>query len=290
MSISSQQFCALTSLLKQETAVVLGEGREYLIQTRLSGIAREEDFQSLSDLVDYTLLHPQSPVAQKVLLALTTAETSFFRDLHPFEALQQTLLPQIFARNAKKRSLNIWSIGCASGQEVYSIAMLLAENFPERETWNIKIVGSDINPQLIQQAKSGLYSALEINRGLPSRLLVKYFTQTPRGFQICDTIRSRVSFVQQGVMSSWTPFHADIIMCRNLLIYFDVLTRRRVLELIYSALKPDGVLIMGTAETTRHIHTGFTSADIPGANAFRKLRICPLNKGKATDKQPSVRD
>jgi chemotaxis protein methyltransferase CheR len=271
VTISAEQFQSLTSLLKKETAVVISSGREYLIESRLSQIAVEERYPSISDLVDYTLRFPHAPVAKRVLLALTTAETSFFRDVSPFEALRATILPLLFKKRALMRTLSVWSMGCASGQEVYSLAMLLAEHFHEWHSWEIRIVGSDINPALIEQAQSGTYSHLEVNRGLPARLLVKYFSQVGGAFQISPEIRSRVSFVEKNILDSWRPFEADLILCRNTLIYFDLSTRKRVLGRIHGALSDTGYLLLGTAESTRHLHLGFSPAAIPGANAFMKI-------------------
>jgi chemotaxis protein methyltransferase CheR len=286
MTISQEQFCSLTSLLKHETAVVVGSDKEYLIDARLSQIAHEEGFSSIAGLVDHVLAAPKSPLAKKVLLALTTAETSFFRDLSPFETLRTIILPNIFKLRHSERTLSIWSIGCASGQELYSLAMILAEHFSEWNCWDVHLVGSDINPRLVNQATSGVYSHLEINRGLPSRLLLKYFIQVPGGFQVCDTIRSRVSFVERNILESWKPFQADVILCRNTLIYFDLATRKRVLSRIHSALAPYGYLLLGTAESTRHLHPGFKSADIPGVNAFVKTAPAPHDSSSGGLKIP----
>jgi chemotaxis protein methyltransferase CheR len=271
MTISAEQFRSLTSLLKEETAVVLGSGREYLVEARLSQLATEEGFSSICNLIDRALISRHSPLAKRVLLALTTAETSFFRDLLPFEALKRTIIPDLLAKRRRQKTLAIWSIGCAAGQEVYSVAMLLAEHFPEWASWAIKIAGSDINPRLIAQAESGIYSNLEVNRGLPARLLLKYFQQVGGSFQVCDAIRSRVSFIEKNILETWQPSTPDIILCRNTLIYFDLATRRRVLGKIHAALAPGGYLLMGTAESTRHLHTGFVAADIPGANVFVRV-------------------
>jgi len=271
MSISADQFRCLTSLLKEETAVVIGSDREYLVEARLSQIAIEEGCSSLTELIDRTLLAPYSPLAKRVLLALTTAETSFFRDLLPFKALEHAIIPALLEQRRLTKTLAIWSIGCASGQEVYSVAMLLAEHFPEWESWTIKLVGSDINPRLIAQAQNGIYSHLEVNRGLPARLLLKYFRQVGSSFQVCDAIRSRVSFFERNILESWRPFTPDIILCRNTLIYFDLAARKRILGRVHTALAPGGYLLMGTAESTRLLHTGFVGADIPGANVFTRV-------------------
>lgn len=270
MSISLPQFESLSQLLRQETAVVLSSGKEYLIESRLAQIAHQEGLASVSELIDLILVKRTGPLARRVLLALTTHETSFFRDVAPFDALRTTILPELIKRRERTRSLTIWSAACASGQEAYSIAMLLSDSFPELATWNITLLGSDINPALIAQAREGLYSSLEVNRGLPARLLLKYFTQEPGGYRVKDELRSRTQFFEQNLVKTWPSIRADIILLRNVLIYFDLSARKKVLKAMHAALAPDGYLIMGTAESTRYLHNGFSPALIPGTNIYVK--------------------
>jgi chemotaxis protein methyltransferase CheR len=270
MSLSFQHFEALSSLLKQETAVVIDSTREYLIEARLSQLAYSEGFDSITELVDAVLCERTTPRAQRVLLALTTHETSFFRDGAPFEALRTAILPTMIERRKNTRSLTIWSAGCSSGQEPYSIAMLLRESFPQLLTWKIEILGTDINPNLIEQATQGVYSPLEVKRGLPPQLLKKYFVQHDDTFLLKPEIRSLVEFSERNLIKPWAPFQADIIFLRNVLIYFDVASRKKVLKAIHKTLTPDGYLIMGTAESTRHLHPGFASAHIQSTNAYVK--------------------
>lgn len=270
MSISSERFFALAGLLKKETAVVLDSGREYLIEARLTQIAYGAGFDSLTDMIDQVLLDPGSSLSKRVLLALTTAETSFFRDAAPFEALKNRILPEIIKRKTGARDLSIWSVGCASGQELYSVAILLAENFPELHDWDVRLVGSDINPSLLIQAKAGTYSAVEANRGLSPELINRYLISGKGGYQIRDEIRQKTSFYERNILDSWFPFRADIILCRNTLIYFDIPDRIKALRRFHRALNDRGYLLMGTAESTRHLHSGFSLADINGTNIFMK--------------------
>jgi chemotaxis protein methyltransferase CheR len=268
MSISTAQFESLSQLLKEETAVVISSGKEYLVESRLTQIASDEGFASIGELIDRVLSIRSDSLARRVLLALTTHETSFFRDVAPFEALRTALLPELIKRRAKSRSLTIWSAACASGQEAYSVAMLLSEAFPELSTWDIKLLASDINPWLLSQAREGLYSPLEVNRGLPARLLLKYFTQEPHGYRVKEELRNKISFFERNLVKTWPPFQADIILLRNVLIYFDLGSRLKVLKAIHRSLAPDGYLMMGTAESPRYLHNGFEPAHIQGANVF----------------------
>jgi chemotaxis protein methyltransferase CheR len=146
--------------------------------------------------------------------------------------------------------------------------MLLSEAFPELSTWDIKLLASDINPWLLSQAREGLYSPLEVNRGLPARLLLKYFTQEPHGYRVKEELRNKISFFERNLVKTWPPFQADIILLRNVLIYFDLGSRLKVLKAIHRSLAPDGYLMMGTAESPRYLHNGFEPAHIQGANVF----------------------
>jgi chemotaxis protein methyltransferase CheR len=266
------QFQALADLLKQETAVVIDDGREYLIEARLTQIAHTSGFTSLTEMIEQVLSDPGSNLSRTVLLALTTAETSFFRDTTPFEALKSVIIPQTLERCGSAKNLSIWSAGCASGQEVYSLAILLSEHFPEWQTWKTELAGSDINPALLMQAKAGTYSPIEVKRGLSQDLLDRYFICRKDNYQVLDEIRRRVVFHERNILESWYPFKPDIIMCRNTLIYFDLSTRRRILERFYRILPEHGYLVMGTAESPRHLHPGFRPAEIQGGNIFVKRK------------------
>jgi chemotaxis protein methyltransferase CheR len=270
MTLSGAQFESLSTLLRQETAVVIDMSKEYLVEARLTQLARDEGFATIADLVDRVLTQRTSALTHRVLLALTTHETSFFRDQAPFEALRTVLLPTLIRARSKTRTLTIWSAGCSSGQEPYSIALLLADSFPELSSWKINIRATDINPFLLQQARTGVYSALEVARGLPQLFLDTYFSQTEDGFQIREDIRARVELSEKNLMKPWSPFTADIIFLRNVLIYFAPSSRKTVLAAIHKTLAADGYLIMGTAESPRHIYEGFTSANVAHTNVFVK--------------------
>lgn len=268
MSISPARFESLSRLLKEETAVVISSGKEYLVESRLRQIALDEGFASIDLLVDRVLSVRCDSLARRVLLALTTHETSFFRDVAPFEVLRTVLLPELVKRRAKSRSLTIWSAACASGQEAYSVAMMLDESFPELSSWDVKLLASDINPWLLAQAREGLYSPIEVNRGLPARLLLKYFSQESGGYRVNEVLRSRITFFEQNLVRAWPPFDADVILLRNVLIYFDPASRVKVLKAVHRTLSSDGYLMLGTAESPRYLHNGFEPANVTGANVY----------------------
>jgi chemotaxis protein methyltransferase CheR len=255
--LTQEQFSALSSLLKNETAVVLETGKEYLVESRLTSLALEEGFANLSEMIDMVLRRSNPPLNKKVLLALTTNETSFFRDLSAFEFFKSTAMVEIIKNRAQARSLTIWSAACSTGQEPYSLALSLKESFPQLEDWKVQILASDLNPRIVRKAEQGTYTSLEVNRGLPIQLLVKYFTQSGDNYHLSPEIKKRVTFFEQNLISPWPTTPVDILFMRNVLIYFDTETKRQIFEKIKTVLAPDGYLFLGVAETPYRIVEGF---------------------------------
>lgn len=267
--LSQDQFFALSSLLKDETAVVLETGKEYLVESRLSCLMREEGFATLSDLIDTVLMRSNPGLNQKVLMALTTNETSFFRDLAAFELLKNTALPELLKARASTRTLTVWSAACSTGQEPYSLAISLRESIPDFGSWKVKIMASDLNPTVVARASRGVFSSLEVNRGLPVQLLLKHFTQDGDNYHLNKEVKSMVTFFEQNLIGDWPPGPVDVFFMRNVLIYFDTETKRRIFEKAKATLAPDGYLFLGTAETPYRIVDGFCK--IPGAtNVYKK--------------------
>jgi len=267
--LTQEQFSALSSLLKNETAVVLENGKEYLVESRLTSLAHEEGFGSLSDMIDVVLRRSNPPLNQKVLLALTTNETSFFRDLSAFEFFKSTAMVDVVTNRAQSKAITIWSAACSTGQEPYSIALSIKESFPQLDDWNVRVLASDLNPKIVRKAEQGTYTSLEVNRGLPIQLLVKYFTQSGDHYHISPEIKKRVSFFEQNLIATWPTTPVDILFMRNVLIYFDTETKRKIFENIKGVLAPDGYLFLGVAETPYRISEGFTK--VTGTtNVYRK--------------------
>jgi len=270
--LSEQQFSALSMLLKDETAVVLEVGKEYLVESRLTSLMREEGYSTLSDLIDVVLAQSDPALKKKVLLALTTNETSFFRDLAPFELLRTSIIPELIKARESTKSLTIWSAACSTGQEPYSLALLLKENFPELSGWKVNILASDLNSNVVAKAKSGEYSSLEVNRGLPIQLLIKYFAQRGDNFVINPEIRSMVTFFEQNLIGPWPQQQVDIFFMRNVLIYFDLQTKKQLFEKVKTVLVPEGYLFLGTAETPYRIVEGFEKVGTTG-NVYKKAQV-----------------
>jgi chemotaxis protein methyltransferase CheR len=278
--LSEEQFFRLSNLLKDETAVVLGNGKEYLVESRLSCVVREEGFSSLSDLIDTVLSGVNSSLCKRVLLALTTNETSFFRDQAPFELLKSTILPKLVSeRRSTTRTLNIWSAACSTGQEPYSIAMILRSLFYQSakdslgselagSDFKCRILASDLHTGAVERTRQGEYSILEVGRGLPEGYLERFFVQKGERFVIVPELRGMLDVFEQNLISQWNVPQVDIIFMRNVLIYFDTQTKIEILNRVKRTLTPDGYLFLGTAESPFRIVEGFVKV-AGAANVYR---------------------
>ena len=214
-------------------------------------MALREGFADLGALVRKLRAGPPAALELAVVEALTTNETSFFRDWKPFEALRQSILPDLIARNAATRRLDLWSAACSSGQEIYSLAMLLREHFPQLGTWEVALHAADLSTEMVERTRAGRFTQLEVNRGLPAPLLVKYFRREADAWRIDPTLRALVRPIQLNLAAPWPTLpQMDLVLLRNVLIYFDVPTKKLVLDRIRQRLRPGGVLFLGTAETT----------------------------------------
>ena len=241
----------LAEMLARHSGIFLGEGKEYLLESRLLPIAEQFDLVDLPGLVRRLRQGADAVLVQATVEAMTTQETLFFRDTTPFKALRETVVPALMkARRAQGRRLRIWSAACSTGQEPYSIAMLLATLTPPYGPGEVEIVATDYSPKALARARDGLYSQFEVQRGLPVQLLVRFFTQTPAGFRIGDPLRKWVTFQEHNLLQPVGLLgQFDVIFCRNVLIYFDRPVKRAVFERLSQALAPDGYLILGAAET-----------------------------------------
>lgn len=265
----------LRELVQRRSAIVLDESKDYLIETRLEKLARDLNYASLGALVA-DVRRDAGTVTRHLIEALTTHETLFFRDVRPFEALKREILPSLIAARQATRQLTIWSAACSTGQEIFSVAMILKENFPELLSWPVKLYATDISGQVIERAMQGRFQQLEVNRGLPAAMLVKYFERDGVDWKVRDDIRKMVRFEQLNLLHAW-PFdlRPDIVLLRNVLIYFNMQTKKELLARVRQTLRPDGALVLGSAETTLGIDDGWERA--PGSLTpwYRALRSPP---------------
>jgi chemotaxis protein methyltransferase CheR len=271
-------FDFLSRLLREHSAIVLEPGKEYLALSRLDPLAREIGCGTVSALVDILRLEPSvSALRDQVVDALTTNETTFFRDIEPFDSLRTTVLPEVIERRARTRTLAIWSAGCSTGQEPLSIAMTIREHFPELATWNLSILGTDISPTVLERARRGRYGQLEVNRGLPAHLLVRHFTRAGMEWEIEESTRRMVRFQRRNLITEWSglpPF--DIVFMRNVMIYFDVTSKREVLTRMHQQLASNGYLLLGASETTYNLSEQY-ERQLDGRTAwYRPLRTDPF--------------
>jgi chemotaxis protein methyltransferase CheR len=182
--------------------------------------------------------------------AMTTNETSFFRDTTPFDDLRRAILPRLLETRRSSRTLRVWCAAASSGQEPYSFLMLCEESFPELADWKFDFVATDISSQILVRAEAAVYSQFEVQRGLPIQLLLKHFEQTPAGWQVKAALRNRVRFRTLNLLENFAHLGMfDIILCRNVLIYFDADRKREIFERLHRAVRPDGYLMLGAAET-----------------------------------------
>lgn len=270
MSLNSVDFDYICKFIRARSAIVLEAGKEYLVESRLLPVARGEGCTSLQDLVVRLRTQPSNGLHQKVIEAMTTNETSFFRDLHPFEALRKLLVPELIAKREKERTLNLWCAASSSGQEPYTVAMLLREHFPSLTNWTVRFLATDLSMEMVERARTGRFSQLEVNRGVPAPLLVKYFQRLGVEWQVKDELRRMVEFRQLNLIDSWPSLpEFDIIFIRNVLIYFDVPTKKAILAKVRRVLRPDGYLFLGAAETTLNIDEGFERLQFEKAGCYR---------------------
>lgn len=254
-----EDFDLFSVLVKQRSGLVLTKDKAYLLESRLIPIARKWNLKTLDDLATMVRTKRDEPLLRDVTEAMTTNESFFFRDQKPFDQFRQKLLPYLLQARAGKKQMRIWSAAASSGQEAYSLAIICNEEAAKLQGWKIDIIGTDLSSEIIERAKSGIYSQFEVQRGLPITMLVKYFQQVSADkWQIKDNIRQMVSFREGNLLQDFGPIGIfDIIYCRNVLIYFDQPTKSKVLEAMSKIMSPDGYLFLGGAETVLGVSDRF---------------------------------
>jgi chemotaxis protein methyltransferase CheR len=249
--MTGQDFEFICKFLQERSAIVLEPGKEYLVESRLTPIAQQLNLGSVSALVGKLRAEASSGLHTRVVEAMVTTETSFFRDHVPFETLRKTVLPQLIAERRTQRALSIWCAASSTGQEPYSIALLIREYFPELASWKIGLVASDLSSDVLARARAGRFNQIEVNRGLPAPLLVRYFEQHGTAWHLNADVRGMVDFRQINLARAWPPLPPmDLIFLRNVMIYFDVETKKSILGRAAQLLRPDGYLVLGGVETT----------------------------------------
>ena len=270
MAISPTDFEYIRNLVRTQAAIVLEEDKMYLAETRLLPVAKQAGLLSLGDLVTQLRTQRSGPLHVRVVEAMTTNETSFFRDVRPFEVLRDVILPQVIKRRADTTQINLWCMASSTGQEPYTIAMVLRENFPSLNNWKIRFVASDLSTEVLEKARSGRYSQLEVNRGLSAAYLVKYFQKVGLEWQIKDELRKMVEFCQVNLVGPWPNLPSlDIVFLRNVLIYFNTETKKQILAKLRQYMHPEGYLFLGGAETTLNLDENFTRLNLDRSGCYQ---------------------
>jgi len=247
-------------LLKERSGLVLAADKQYLIESRLMPVARAAGLVSITDLAKRLRGSDSEALKMQVTEAMTINESFFFRDKIPFDRFRDTVLPAMLSSRANTRRLRIWCAAASTGQEPYSLAMILRSMIEKFIDWRIEIVATDISHEVLEKAKAGVYSQFEVQRGLPIQMLMQHFEQVGEQWRVTENLRKMVQFRHFNLLENFSSFGTfDVVFCRNVLIYFDQATKVDVLERIGRSLRPDGFLLMGAAETV----VGLTDIFVP---------------------------
>lgn len=272
--MSPVDFQFLADLLKVRSGLILTGDKGYLVESRLLPIARKRGLATLDGLVG-ALRRKDELLTREVVEAMTTNESFFFRDSTPFDTFKAYVLPRLLASRADSKRLRIWCAAASTGQEPYSLAMLLAEQKAALSGWRVEILGTDISSEVLLRAKAGLYTQFEVQRGLPIQLLVKYFKKEGDQWRIAPEIRSMVQYREYNLLESFAGLgRFDVVYCRNVLIYFDQATKADVLERIAGLMPDDGMMFLGAAETV----LGLTSRFRPVKDRRGLYEVAPNGK------------
>ncbi len=258
--MNSQDFDFVAQLVRQRAGIVLTPDKTYLLESRLAPLARREGLSSIEDLIQVVRARRDERLIGQLLDVMTTNETFFFRDKTPFDHLREAILPTLGPQRRGQR-IRIWCAAASTGQEPYSIAMMADQNPMLAQGVPLEIIGTDISDRCLERAKQGLYTQFEVQRGLPIQLLMAHFTQQDDHWRLSERIRNQVTFRKHNLLEPATALGKfDVVMCRNVLIYFDAATKSAVLERIAAQMNPGGYLMLGAAETVVGLSTAFEAA------------------------------
>jgi len=267
--ITQENYHFLQQHVYRTSGIVLDDNKHYLLEARLIPLVRKENLKTINDLCALIRATSSGRVSKDVVEAMTTNETLFFRDIVPFKVLRSSLLPPLIEARKHTKKLSFWSAASSSGQEAYSLAMMLSEM--GLQDWNIDILGTDLNEKMVERARHGAFAQIEVNRGLPATHLVKYFERHDLEWRIKPALRRMVRFEKFDLRQSMRLMNScDFVLCRNVLIYFDMDTKRQILAEISRTIATGGYLLLGAAETTMNLSEAFERHAIEGASFYRK--------------------
>jgi len=268
--IAFEDVAYIRNLVRVRSAMVLEPEKTYLLKSRLEPFAKQEGFGSMADLVSQLRQTSYGPLHKRVVEAMTINETSFFRDLVPFQALKDRLLPEVIQANWDIKRLHIWCGASSSGQEPYSILLTILHHFPELTSWHIRLIATDLSQEMIKRGQEGRYGPFEVNRGLSPPMLNTYFSRQGMEWQIRDDVRNMIEFREMNLAGSWLVLPTmDLVFIRNVMMYFDMETRKDILRRIRGILAPHGYLILGATETTLAVDDHFERVPVNGTSVYR---------------------
>jgi chemotaxis protein methyltransferase CheR len=253
-----EDFQFISQMIKRRSGLILNQDKLYLLESRLMPVVRKRGMKGLEHLIAVLRTNREEALARDATEAMTTNDSFFFRDIKPFDLFRNNVLPELLKNRAAKKSFRIWCAAASSGQEPYSLAMILKEEAARLAGWRHEIVATDISTEMLNKAKVGLYSQFEVQRGLPVQLLMKYFKKEGDLWQIDAALRGMVQYREFNLLEDPKPLgRFDVVFCRNVLIYFDQATKGVVLDRVADLIPSDGVLFLGGAETVLGISEKF---------------------------------
>jgi chemotaxis protein methyltransferase CheR len=269
-TIPADAISFVCSIVRDRSAIELELSKSYLIEARLSPLAKKHGFASATEFIHGVRQKRQPELEKSLVEAMTTNETSFYRDMHPFEALRNYILPALRKSNAPKRRISIWSAACSTGQEIFSIAMLLRDHFPDLLTWDLQLYATDLSEEVLTRARNARFTQIEVNRGLPAPLLLKYFRRDGMHWQLAPEVSGMVTFTRLNLIESWPPLPVfDVVFLRNVLIYFSPETKKQILQCVRRVMSPGSVLFLGAAETTMGLDAAFDREQVGTSVLYR---------------------
>lgn len=270
MTLATADVEFLRDLVAKHSGNVIAPRQVYMLEQRLAPVAGQIGLEGVPDLVEQLRRSRDLRLSTQVAEAVTVNETSFFRDMHLFEGLRKSILPQVVAANQGQKSIRIWCAACSSGQEPYSLAMVIRESFPQLSDWKIRILATDLSQHMLDKSKSGQYSQLEVNRGLPIKKLVRFFDRKGAIWQAKPELRDMIEYRRMNLTQPLLlTGQFDLVLIRNVLIYFDQATKSDILTRIRRFLRPDGYLFIGSAETLIGLGIPLERKEINGTVCYR---------------------
>lgn len=274
MALAAPDIAYLKTLIAGKSGNVISSSQDYLLESRLTPMAKSVGIENVERLVAELKKNPASVLHDRVAQAMTINETSFFRDMQPFDAMKSTILPELIKKRSPTKSLNVWSGASSSGQEAYSLAITMREYFSELAAWNIRIQATDLSEDMVRRTQEGTYSQFEVNRGLPAPLLIKHFERNGAQWQAKAELRKMVDAKRINLTSAWPVMpQFDVIFMRNVLIYFDQPAKERILNRVHKVLRPDGYLFLGGGETLITLNVPFVRESVGKTVCFRPVAV-----------------